>query len=70
MFGWLANLLVKSPVVGSNCPCCEGQKERLKEMQKAILSGELENAEESDCMCCQQKGQKSFEMTTSYRYKL
>ena len=47
MFGWLADLLVKAPVVGSNCSCCEGQKEQLKKMQKAVLSGEFEETEES-----------------------
>jgi len=51
MFGWLADLLVKSSVVGSSCPCCNGQKEQLKKMQKAVLNGELEESEESSCQC-------------------
>ena len=74
MFGWLADLLVKAPVVGSNCSCCEGQKEQLKKMQKAVLSGEFEETEESCCSCsdncsCYQTEQH-FEMTTSYHYEL
>ncbi len=68
MFGWLADLLVKSPVVGSSCPCCEGQKERLKKMQKAVLSGEIETSDENSSDCCQ--SDEYFEMTTSYHYEL
>ncbi len=51
MFGWLADLLVKSSVVGSSCPCCNGQKEQLKKMQKAVLNGQLEEEEEAACHC-------------------
>ena len=68
MFGWLADLLVKSPVVGSSCPCCEGQKVRLKKMQKAVLSGDIETSDEADSVCCQ--SEEHFEMTTSYHYEL
>ena len=76
MFDWLADLLLKSPVVGSGCPCCEGQKEQLKKMQKAVLTGQI-NAEEGErkqnCTChsCAEESEKSFEeMTTTYRYRL
>lgn len=51
MFGWLADLLVKSAVVGSSCPCCNGQKEQLKKMQKAVLNGQLEEDEKTECHC-------------------
>jgi len=75
MFGWLADLLVKSPVVGSSCSCCERQKEQLKKMQKAVLSGEFEDFGEFGCGCsgscsCEKNDQQPFEMTTSYHYKL
>ena len=45
MFKWLADMIVKTPVQGT-CSCCEGKKEQLKKMQKAILDGsESENLE-------------------------
>lgn len=83
MFGWLADLLVKSSVVGSSCPCCNGQKEQLKKMQEAVLNGQLE---EDDCHCggchcsgqgCRQEGkscsctsQNQSDMSMSYHYQL
>ena len=76
MFGWLANLLLKSPVVGSSCPCCEGQKEQLKKMQKALLTGQIDEEEENkekSCACYlrEKESEESFEeMTTTYRYRL
>ena len=75
MFGWLADLLVKAPVVGSSCPCCEGQKQNLKKMQKAILSGELEDEQESGCSCegncgCHHQEKQYSDMKTSYHYEL
>lgn len=36
MFGWLEKMLVKGPVLGSGCSCCEGKKEKLREMQAAL----------------------------------
>ena len=75
MFGWLANLLIKAPVVGSSCSCCEGQKQQLKKMQKAILSGEVEDETEQSCCrgehCGSHDQVKQYpEMTTSYHYEL
>lgn len=48
MFGWLAKMLIKTPVVGSSCACCESKKERLKKMQQAIETGEIEIDEAED----------------------
>ena len=45
MFKWLADMIVKTPVQGT-CACCEGKKERLRQMQKAILDDE--NGSESE----------------------
>lgn len=75
MFGWLADLLVKAPVVGSSCPCCEGQKEKLKKMQKAVLSGEFDDETEQSCCCgencgCHDQAQQYPEMRTTYHYEL
>lgn len=39
MFKWLANLIVRTPIQGT-CSCCEGKKEQLRQMQKALLSEE------------------------------
>ena len=54
MFKWLADMIVKTPVQGT-CSCCEGKKEQLKKMQKAILDGsESENLDfsgEDSCGC-------------------
>lgn len=71
MFGWLADLLVKSSVVGSSCSCCSAQNERLKKMQKAVLEGNPD-IEESACTCqdCGCRHEEPFEMTTTYHYKL
>ena len=59
MFKWLADLIVKTPVQGT-CSCCEGQKERLRQMQKVILnaddSGESENSGAGDSGCCCNQG--------------
>lgn len=76
MFGWLANLLVKSSVVGGSCPCCEAQKEQLKEMQKAVLTGNLtddvcESTCSYDCSCDFSSVADDYkEMKTKYSYKL
>ena len=85
MFGWLANLLVKSSVVGSGCACCESQKEQLKKMQQAILQGDVtENTAAESCSCshghcdCENKEQcqceknkvETLEMKMSYHYKI
>lgn len=48
MFGWLVNLFTKSAIVGSSCACCQGQKERLREMQEAIERGEIDFEEEEE----------------------
>lgn len=48
MFGWLVNLFTKSTIVGSGCGCCQGQKERLREMQEAIERGEIDFEEENE----------------------
>ncbi len=54
MFKWLANMIVKTPVQGT-CSCCEGQKERLRQMQKAIL--EDEKGESAEGCHCQNGGE-------------
>lgn len=41
MFGWLANLLIKTPVQGT-CSCCEGKKKQLQKMQQVILGEEVD----------------------------
>lgn len=40
MFGWLANLLVKGPVLGAGCACSEGKKDCLRKMQDEIKTAE------------------------------
>ena len=47
MFGWLADLIVKTPVQGG-CSCCEGRKKELQRMQKAIIGAEDEENLSSD----------------------
>ncbi|MGN0913818.1 MAG: hypothetical protein ACI4OW_02870 [Alphaproteobacteria bacterium] len=55
MFGWLADLIVKTPVQGG-CSCCEGRKKELQRMQKAIIGAEdeenLSSDEEAANHCC------------------
>ncbi len=75
MFEWLAKWLIKAPVVGSGCTCCEAKKEQLKQMQKTIL-GETDDAGEScsagGCGCencgCEKTEREDF--STSCHYKL
>lgn len=71
MFAWLADLLVKIPIQGSGCACCEAKKIRLKQMQKEIL--DIENNEYSKHSDAEIKCQDT-EIHTSiksyYRYKL
>lgn len=45
MFGWLAKMLIKTPVLGSGCAICESKKQHLEKMKQAIETGDL--AEES-----------------------
>ena len=73
MFSWLADLLVKSSVVGSGCPCCEGQKEQLKKMQKAVLGEGFDDYMESlGCGYCQhnEKEKRTPEMKMTYHYHI
>lgn len=81
MFKWLADMIVKTPVQGT-CACCEGKKERLRQMQKAILDGEGDNesgkpaAEKcGDCHCggscggecsCEKKQNEPEDVSCSY----
>lgn len=39
MFGWLAKMLMQTPVASSGCACCEGKRERLEQMRRE-LAGE------------------------------
>ena len=50
MFGWLAKMLVTSPIQGSGCSCCEGKKKKLEQMQQAIAEGEA-----PQCTSCESK---------------
>ena len=45
MFGWLAKMLLKTPVQGSGCACCEGKRQRLEKMRQEIENGEDEPPE-------------------------
>ena len=51
MFKWLANLIIKTPIQGT-CSCCEGKKERLRQMQKVILNEENPNPEIDEASSC------------------
>ena len=42
MFGWLAKMLLQTPVQNS-CACCEGKRERLEKMRQQIEKGELDD---------------------------
>lgn len=42
MFRWLANMLLKTPVQGSGCGCCEAKREHLEKMRKEIENGEFD----------------------------
>lgn len=79
MFGWLAKWLIKAPVVGSGCACCEAKKEQLKQMQKTILGEDDadENRLKEGCGCggcgCENCGCEKTareDLSTSYHYKL
>lgn len=48
MFKWLVNLFITTPYGGSSCACCEGQKEELRKMQRAIEKGEVEENEKTE----------------------
>ncbi len=66
MFGWLADLIVKTPVQGG-CSCCEGRKRELQRMQKAIIEDETDGALFADeeaanhCCRCHQNGESEHE---------
>ena len=71
MFDWLANLLVKIPIQGHACACCEAKKEKLKQMQKEILDIKESNCCIDVCNCNEKPINNDNErFTMSYRYKL
>lgn len=37
MFGWLAKMLMQTPVVGSGCACCEAKREKMEAMRKELI---------------------------------
>lgn len=43
MFGWLAKMLLQTPVQNS-CSCCEGKREKLEKMRREIENGKIEDA--------------------------
>lgn len=44
MFGWLTNMLLKTPVQGSGCGCCEAKRASLEKMRREIANGELDES--------------------------
>ena len=48
MFGWLAKMMLKTPVMSSGCACCEGKRQRLEKMRQEIEAGEIESAANND----------------------
>lgn len=56
MFGWLAKLLMTSPIAGSGCACCEGKKKRLEKMQEAIANGGIEEEVHPEAKLCFSSG--------------
>ncbi len=48
MFGWLAKMLLQTPVQNS-CSCCEGKRERLEKMRQQIEKGEVDEENPQDC---------------------
>lgn len=79
MFGWLADLLIKTPIQGSGCACCEAKKSRLQKMQREILSGAFEDdgASNTECggSCCgghcgNEAPVEEMRTTTHYRIDL
>lgn len=47
MFGWLAKMLVTTPVQGSSCACCESKKKELERMQHVIGNGGVEEEQKA-----------------------
>lgn len=47
MFGWLAKMLVESPIQGSSCSCCASKKKQLEEMQQALEHGDIPTLDEN-----------------------
>ena len=48
MFGWLARMMLKTPVMTSGCACCEGKRQRLEKMRKELENGDIENCANND----------------------
>lgn len=40
MFGWLAKMLMATPVGPSGCACCEGKRRQLEKMRRQITGEE------------------------------
>lgn len=48
MFGWLAKMLMQTPVQNS-CSCCEGKRERLEKMRRQIENGKIDDETPQNC---------------------
>ena len=48
MFGWLAKMMLKTPVMSSGCACCEGKRQRLEKMRQEIEIGEIDSSVSND----------------------
>lgn len=67
MFKWLVNLFLTTPYAGSSCACCEGNKEALRKMQRAIEKGDVDEGDETASqieMTCSTSGCSSQEYHT------
>lgn len=47
MFGWLAKMLMQTPVQ-SSCSCCESKRERLEKMRQQIEKGKVDEDDQQN----------------------
>ena len=48
MLGWLAKMMLKTPVMSSGCACCENKRQRLEKMRQEIEAGEIESTDSNN----------------------
>ena len=66
MFGWLAKMLLQTPVSSSGCACCEAKREHLDKMRNEI-TGENRAPEEFGSETCYSSGSLHIHIGTDGR---
>lgn len=60
MFGWLAKMLMQTPVASSGCACCEAKREKLEKIRQQLTGEDTGSRAESNAAFPQSFSSGSF----------